>query len=213
MIKKNALFGLLLLFILFGCSPDLEELDKDTTSFLQDTSLNTYIEKVSYEIGEKNDGEYPVTIKVEAKEELSKLSEEELFYTLSNTVEYLHKQRLYLDCGNAECDYEKLEVNSGNDKYSMEFVFYNIQENLTLIINDNKEIVWDDIKKKDSLTTLELNVYIWMKDKYNEITNFGENYVPEIHDPQVAKLASEKFNISVEKAGEIYEKIEMKGIE
>ncbi|WP_427137594.1 hypothetical protein [Psychrobacillus psychrodurans] len=54
-------------------------------------------------------------------------------------------------------------------------------------------------------------IYDYMKNEYNQITNFGESYVPEIHDNLVAELASEKFGISSFEAGNIYVKMEMRG--
>lgn len=50
----------------------------------------------------------------------------------------------------------------------------------------------------------EEKVYEYMKSQYNRLTNYGANYVPEIHDPQVASLASEKFGISTDRADKIY---------
>lgn len=55
----------------------------------------------------------------------------------------------------------------------------------------------------------EDDIYNFMLNKYDEITNYGANYIPEIHDPQVARLASEKFCISEEEAGQIYVDKEM----
>lgn len=54
-------------------------------------------------------------------------------------------------------------------------------------------------------------VYAFMKQVYEEITDYGANYVPEVHDQQVAEMASEKFGITVEEAGQIYINIEMSG--
>jgi hypothetical protein len=32
-----------------------------------------------------------------------------------------------------------------------------------------------------------------MKEQYDILTNYGENYVPEIHDPKVAELAAKNL--------------------
>gem|GEM_PF-3663480 len=53
----------------------------------------------------------------------------------------------------------------------------------------------------------ERAVFDYMENQYNVLTNMGENYIPEVHDPMVASMASDKFGISVSKAIEIYEKI------
>lgn len=55
----------------------------------------------------------------------------------------------------------------------------------------------------------EREIYEFMKQAYNEITNYGADYVAEIHDPQVANMASIKYGISADRAGDIYVKFEM----
>jgi hypothetical protein len=54
-------------------------------------------------------------------------------------------------------------------------------------------------------------IYKYMKAQYEQLTNYGENYVPEIHDPQVAELAAKQFGISASVAGQIYIDMEMSG--
>ncbi|MCS6595965.1 hypothetical protein [Bacillus cereus] len=48
-----------------------------------------------------------------------------------------------------------------------------------------------------------------MKQQYNRLTNNDENYIPEIHDPQVAEIAAKRFGITAKEAGYIYEKVQM----
>lgn len=55
----------------------------------------------------------------------------------------------------------------------------------------------------------EDDVYNYMKRKYDELTNYGADYIPEIHDSQVERLASQEFGISESRAGQIYIKKEM----
>lgn len=52
-------------------------------------------------------------------------------------------------------------------------------------------------------------IYNYMKTQYDQVTNYGENYVPEVHDPQVANMAASRFGISASEAGQIYIDIEM----
>jgi len=49
-----------------------------------------------------------------------------------------------------------------------------------------------------------------MKMAYDEITNYGDDYIPEVHDPLVAKLASERFGISESLAENVYVRREIK---
>ncbi|MEK0224687.1 hypothetical protein [Bacillus proteolyticus] len=52
-------------------------------------------------------------------------------------------------------------------------------------------------------------VFAYMKEQYKILTNNEENYIPEIHDPQVADLAAKRFGISAQEAGDIYVKTQM----
>lgn len=60
-----------------------------------------------------------------------------------------------------------------------------------------------------STTPTHDDIYKFMVDSYNQITNYGENYVPEYHDAIVSKMASEKFGISNSEADRIYIEKEM----
>ncbi|EJW14740.1 hypothetical protein [Paenibacillus alvei] len=64
-------------------------------------------------------------------------------------------------------------------------------------------------KLLDSLPKEEANIYRYMREEYDRVTNNGENY-DETHDDLVARLARDKFNISEEKAGQIYIDVEFK---
>lgn len=55
----------------------------------------------------------------------------------------------------------------------------------------------------------EEEVYGYMEYYYNQLTNYGENYIPEVHDPQVAEMAANEFGISVSEAGQIYINVSM----
>ncbi|WLR52920.1 hypothetical protein LC040_08535 [Bacillus tianshenii] len=54
------------------------------------------------------------------------------------------------------------------------------------------------------------SIFVYMDSNYNAITNEGENYLPEVHDQIVAKLASEKFGITPKEAGDIYVDVQIK---
>lgn len=56
-------------------------------------------------------------------------------------------------------------------------------------------------------------VYFFMKEKYDELTNFGEKDTGEEGDKiqeQIVKLASEKFNMNTEKVNSILKEFEVK---
>lgn len=48
------------------------------------------------------------------------------------------------------------------------------------------------------------DIYNFMENEFDRITNYGADYIPEIHDSQVLKNASEKFEISESEADRIY---------
>ncbi|MED3554066.1 hypothetical protein [Cytobacillus praedii] len=73
---------------------------------------------------------------------------------------------------------------------------------------DNETEIWDQTATVIQEPS-EDEIYNFMVSKYNEITNYGANYIPEIHDPEVSRLASEKFGISQSKADEIFIRKEM----
>ncbi|MER2172562.1 MAG: hypothetical protein ABS938_18245, partial [Psychrobacillus psychrodurans] len=56
-------------------------------------------------------------------------------------------------------------------------------------------------------------VYVYMKRKFDSITNYGEKYIPEIHDPMVVKIAAEYFGITIEEANAIYIEFELSNFE
>lgn len=50
----------------------------------------------------------------------------------------------------------------------------------------------------------ERKIYQAMKGAFNDLTNFGDNYIPEVHDNLIAEAASELFGISIAEANRIY---------
>ena len=59
------------------------------------------------------------------------------------------------------------------------------------------------------LTPKEEEIYEYIQNQFDILTNNGENYVPEIQDPQVIKLASKHFRMSEDKIDEIYTKMKI----
>lgn len=69
-----------------------------------------------------------------------------------------------------------------------------------LYISENK----DNLYGSESKELNEIEIYTYMQDTFNTLTNYGETYEPDTHDEMIALLASKKFNISAEQANEIY---------
>jgi hypothetical protein len=50
----------------------------------------------------------------------------------------------------------------------------------------------------------ESEIYSYMKNQYDKLTDYGEHYNPEYHDSLIAGKAADKFNITAEDAAQIY---------
>lgn len=75
------------------------------------------------------------------------------------------------------------------------------------IENDNPKEYIENDNLKEQVNKQE--VYDFMEREFNSITNYGESYVPEIHDPMVAKKAAEYFGITQEEADALYIEVAM----
>lgn len=75
------------------------------------------------------------------------------------------------------------------------------------IENDNPKEYIENDNLKEQVNKQE--VYDFMEREFNSITNYGETYVPEKHDPMVAKKAAEYFGITQEEADAMYIEVAM----
>jgi hypothetical protein len=53
-------------------------------------------------------------------------------------------------------------------------------------------------------TQQEIDIYNYMEAVFEKHTKDGEKYIPEIHDPMVIEMASEKFGKTIEEIDKIY---------
>lgn len=175
------------------------------------------------ELGWLTVGDYPIYLVDEYTEEKNKTHIGEWSYNEYFSNEELEKIKgVYSD----SLESKHQDLIDGN--YSSELLELHIGDLLSIkkeLLNSNleKRLYTEDIlaafQKVEEKRRVEAEewekerfekeVYQYMKDAYNQITNFGDNYVPEIHDPQVAELASKQFGISTSEAGSIYVKMEM----
>ncbi|MBP1995207.1 hypothetical protein [Paenibacillus eucommiae] len=82
-----------------------------------------------------------------------------------------------------------------------------IEENHSELLKSTpqSEVRADNTTSTSSSTSASIStIYKYMMDEFDQITNYGDNYDPEIHDLQVLKRASEHFNISISEADKIY---------
>jgi hypothetical protein len=62
-----------------------------------------------------------------------------------------------------------------------------------------------DPETEEFIKTLENSeIYFFMREEFDRITNDGDNYDPEVDDQQVIKATAEKFSISESDADTIY---------
>lgn len=208
---------LFLVLILSGCSeqkPNLDLIGEQTTPTLEKTVLGPYIEDIRYSLYE-NEGQQNIEINVTLSEEFEELTYREKYEKFDTAMIYILEEEVLPDCD------EKLDCSFGSINAKVKESSYNAyfpSSHLALftpsmnfngedISKDNIEL-WDDkdMEKEINGTTYR-DIYYYMNKLYSDLTKNGENYVPEIHDPQVDEYASERFNISIEQAGEIYERV------
>ncbi|SCB68919.1 Uncharacterized protein BWGO95_03068 [Bacillus mycoides] len=216
-----------------GCSADMKAVETATKDKLEDSKLGPYIEKVSYKAGEKEDDTTPVNIQINVDERFSDLSNMEKYAVMNNTFKEIKGSFNHVSCGgNNSCRYKELQVLYDDDTFVMD----SFDE--VLIINDfenySKRDYKLDIDKEREKTksanntdTVNSNntsqnneqyasngisytvIFDFMKQQYTILTNNDENYIPEVHDPQVAEIAAKRFGITAKEAGYIYEKVQM----
>lgn len=218
------------LLLLTGCSEpragmkEVEEqiIDVVNTNF-EESGISEYISgDIELFQVDKDQSEtltfYSYNVKVEAKDEFASSSNEEIYKELMDTSE-LFKMGNF-DCGeNSKCRVDTISMVNGEDTYEVQTQF-NINDEISIngeLYKPEEEVVESvESSQEDGTYTGEGNskvdeteVYEFMKSAYDEITNYGANYVPEIHDPQVATLASDRFGITTKEADQIYIDFEM----
>ncbi|MCU5331803.1 hypothetical protein [Bacillus wiedmannii] len=238
MCVKKKFMGILLAaicLIFTGCSANMKYVEHETKEKLEDSPLGPYIEKVDYKADKKEDDTTPVNIQIHVDERFSDLSTMEKYEVLNNTFEKIMGSFNSVSCGeNNSCRYQKLKVFYDDDIYVMDIfddiLIINDFEKYTKSdyksdMNTEREKKEREYANKDN--TLNSNntsqnngqyanngisytvIFDFMKQQYNILTNNDENYIPEVHDPQVAEIAAKRFGITAKEAGYIYEKVQM----
>ncbi|PEB54329.1 hypothetical protein CON65_03695 [Bacillus pseudomycoides] len=233
------LFIAAIFLIFTGGSADMKEVEKATGDKLKDSQLGPYIEEVSYKAGEKKDEDTPVSVQIKVNEKFSDLPNMDKYATMDNAFEKIIDSYNQISCGgNNKCRYQDLQVFYDDDTYVMDLLnkalLINDFETYTkgdYIVDVDRE--QEKEKTKSANNTYKINsnntpksttqnneqfssnginyksIFTFMREQYNILTNNNENYIPEVHDPQVAEKAAKRFGISAEEAGYIYEKVQM----
>ncbi|WP_243765417.1 hypothetical protein [Bacillus arachidis] len=225
--------------IFTGCSADMKAVETATKDKLEDSQLGPYIEKVTYKAGEKKDDDTPVSVQIKANEKFSDLSKMETYAAMNDAFEKIIGSYNQVSCGgNNECSYKDIQVFYDKDTYVMDIMYkallINDFETYTkndYILDVDREEQKEKTKSTNNTYTGNSNniskytphnneqyssnginyksIFTFMKEQYNILTNNDENYIPEVHDPQVAEIAAKQFGITAKEAGYIYEKVQM----
>ncbi|SOC38366.1 LptM family lipoprotein [Ureibacillus acetophenoni] len=197
------LFCLLSLFMsifwLSACGDEMttEDIDRLTIN-LTSPKIEKYIaEPFSSVIGGGDDNKY-ITIKTDASDEFINLTDQEKFIVFSNIIRKLNELQLtllhsqpvrgYIQtdlwCGeNISCTISLIELHFGDDVYTYDPSFPS-----SLYLNGDE--IYDSSR----------DMFDFMMEKYEELTNDGQVYDPLLHDIIVAKLVSVKYNMDEEEA-------------
>ncbi|MDJ1478518.1 hypothetical protein QBX67_26095 [Bacillus sp. LS15-K4] len=210
-----------------------EILDKsDLAKYIKDVK---YVEGAKLEDNTLYD--YEIDIQANATDDFYDLSKKEQYLLMQGAIIDLVQQndRAIL-CGDPDCRYGEMKLKNTDSTFSMVMEKYYASDlNYEMKINDYVAYTRTDLENdtptsSDSSTTTSTTVkpstsnsngqyasngisytviFDFMKEQYNRLTNNDENYIPEVHDPQVAEIAAEHFGITAKEAGYIYEKVQM----
>lgn len=235
----SLVFALLFIFILFGCTntEKVDELTNtdigEVKTEAEETEINPEI-RVTLDLEIVENGG-----KVNFFGETNLPEGTEVMITLSNESGYKAQDKVSVNNGSFESNQFSDKGSSLEQvEYSVKITTptANVQpENVKTLIGENGinligELVKGDdvfgnmVEYNESFTIgdsigsmtaewvqepTEDDVYNFMVEKYNELTNYGANYVPEIHDSKVTRLASEKLGITASEADRIFIEKEM----
>lgn len=152
---------------------------------------------------------YDFDLEASLNQDFSNLSDEDKYELFKD----LDSASLDSFCGeNSSCSIDAFTFKANGDTYVV-----SPTNGFEITLNDEAfdpnpvpVITDDNTETSDSNSTINKQaVYDFMKSKYDEITNYGDNYDPDVHDPLVAKFAAEQFGISESEAGQIYVDMEM----
>ncbi|MBJ7894353.1 hypothetical protein [Bacillus atrophaeus] len=217
--KKIFIIIPILIFVLSGCGVDTKEAE----TFLKELSKN---KTVSQYLSEAPTLDYTNPIKKYYDFKIN-LSMNKKFMQLSNKEKYKILYKVYeliedkgfsyeISCGDKyTCSVDEVHAKYKNDDYTIDFKhvdsLYQLEKNDEVIfdLEDEKEKRKENSSEEEARSANDQTIYNYMENEFNRITNYGENYTPEIHDSMVAELASEKFGITVDEANEIYVSMSM----
>lgn len=222
--KKKWLYTLIAcaFVLLSGCSSDiqLESIKRVTDSTIKNSILDDYLSKgtksLSYSYDGEGEGKYKINIAADVDSTFYDNNPLGIFNILSRTTEGIGSD-LSNYCRNTNCEFGTLTVSSSKgDSYSMNI--NNKDGDETLVHNDEK-IKREDLleykdpdsvppdeeySEKENVSISDDAVYEFMENQLDQMTNGGQNYVPEIHCEKAIKATTKRFNLTVDEVVNIY---------
>ncbi|MGE7635287.1 hypothetical protein ACQKMZ_24120 [Bacillus paramycoides] len=204
----------------------------DLSPYLEDIK---YVEGNKLDDGGRFD--YEVDIHANVNDDFYELSKKEQYLLMQKAIlDLVRENDRAVLCGDKNCRYGEMKLKNKDSTYSMEMEYYSIPNlRYEMKINDFTAYTRTDLENdtpsssNNSTTTSKTVepstsnsngkyasngisytvIFDFMKQQYNRLTNNDENYIPEVHDPQVAEIAAKHFGITAKEAGYIYEKVQM----
>lgn len=214
--------------ILSGCEThpppvDMKVLKANVETYLEGTELSPYIDDYSLTIKEfENSNSKDITIYASVNDEFVKLTDSDKFKIFNETGKHIDsvKDKDGKFCGkNVYCHFYEIKAINGENIYTgrwgfSDYVSDEMAINGRILTDFDFEERTEPIftpSKTSSNKSSERAIYEFMKSAFDIETNYGEYYIPEVHDPLVGRMAAEKFGISPNEALDIYTKFEMQG--
>lgn len=228
--KKTLIF--VCFFILIACSkPDLTADNSETEEDIYESDLGHYVEGVSYKLSDQtekdNHDNYLVDIIVRVKDSFNAVESKEKLSEMGSLYKnYLESD--YINCGSPYCKAGRLVFITSTNEYAVYNDYEVSSTSWPLVLETDGEIsfTWEQLREENRKIAEQKEkekqenepktngvsneiIYLYMKAAYDDLTNNGENYVPETHDPMIEKLAAKRFGITQEQAAKIYIEKEM----
>lgn len=145
--------------------------------------------------------------------ELSTKQKEKVLTIMTNFLEAKYGENRLTGCGfTYTCYFDGVSLSVGNNIYSLEYDL--ISDDPVFYVNgseyeDSSKLVQS---KTSSSRASKREIHKYMALQFDIITNGGEYYIPEIHDPEVGRMASSRFGITESEALDIYVELELEKV-